>query len=432
MNIRPLIIQPIDNQEPSNVNTPSASQNLDFPLPNSYNTHAQGKVSPSGYASVPHNSSTPNSDSVDQYVSPAVPQRGQNNVPFPTPHPSSCTGFVNTGKALEYSWESFDGQIVPAITSEKFIAVKIVEQKILSFFPNTFPLLTRKRPPLRSIPMKHDEINLLNSLNKRYNLGLPQFKEKDVMVRMSDFKIFYDTIRLYYPQCVKDLKSALANGTTSSRLGDTFGSGWVQINNTVLPYVKHGGNAFLPVDVIVNAAKLPVEQNMTAVLPPRLYETLNEMCTILKKNIMFDEKTEMLPLHILEQTAKDLIKFIQYLPLSDPKKYAKYIPEIGDNSSQKQHTTSTVEDVKEDIETKPLLETMNTTAANQPLTSNTCGKTTVETSQKSKVESSDPEVLKENVKPNVDTNKKVYLKLHYFMKKMYDDIFLFHWFYHNF
>jgi len=63
----------------------------------------------------------------------------------------------------KFGWLSIEGADVPYILrelKEKFIPVKVVETKILSYYPSTYPKEIEERPPLVCHYVKSEEISL--------------------------------------------------------------------------------------------------------------------------------------------------------------------------------------------------------------------------------------------------------------------------------
>ena len=103
-------------------------------------------------------------------------------------------------KALPYSWTNIDAVKLPILLRGEtaYLAVKMVETKLLSKYPNSYPKGVRERPPLSSHYVSPKEIHTLNMLNREFMdsvYGDCPFGVNDLIVKMDDFIEFYSTVK---------------------------------------------------------------------------------------------------------------------------------------------------------------------------------------------------------------------------------------------
>ena len=103
-------------------------------------------------------------------------------------------------RSKPFSWTNIDGVKLPVVLrgSTAYLSVRIVENKLLSKFPNTYPKNVRDKPPLISHYVAPREANILNMINSQYmqsEFGDAPFTVKDLVVKMDDFVEFYSTVK---------------------------------------------------------------------------------------------------------------------------------------------------------------------------------------------------------------------------------------------
>ena len=99
-----------------------------------------------------------------------------------------------------FTWTTIDAVRFPIILRGDcaYLSVRIVENKLLSKFPNTYPKNVRDKPPLISHYVSPREANILNNINRDYlasEFGEVPFTVKDLVVKMDDFVEFYATVK---------------------------------------------------------------------------------------------------------------------------------------------------------------------------------------------------------------------------------------------
>ena len=200
------------------------------------------------------------------------------------------------------SWVTVDNLKVPCLVRDgsTFVAVRMMETKLLARYPSQSAQELHNMPPLASFYMTQTEAELLTSANveKCSKLfGDEDFTEHDLIVKLNDFKDFYGAVKKLF----------------SGKLSDR--GGWCQVNNTIIPYIVRGESSkFLPLNVVRYAAGL-----LNNAKVPYVYPTeeecflLNEKCKNATMNFVFTISTKLISLERVQETASDL-KFVD-----DPK-----------------------------------------------------------------------------------------------------------------
>lgn len=104
-----------------------------------------------------------------------------------------------------FGWTTVDGVNVPYIfrKDKQFVSVRIVEQKLLSKYPNSYPDELGKHQPLTSYFITGHEAKLLNEINTVHcggEFGQKQFNSKDLIVLLEDFVDFYNLVKKTFPE----------------------------------------------------------------------------------------------------------------------------------------------------------------------------------------------------------------------------------------
>lgn len=230
-----------------------------------------------------------------------------------------------------FGWTSIDGVDVPYIfrKDKMFVSVRIVEQKLLNKYPNSYPDDLGKHQPLTSFFITPHECKLLNEINQVHcggEFGTKLFSIKDLIVLLSDFVEFYNLVKKTFPENAK----MNVDDKTSSCSGSECG--WLQVNNTVSPYVKRQTEKFVPLSVMKYAAALNIPGS--GVLPEtEECDLLNKACKIAGFNFSFSKTTRIISLTEIMKSCK--IKIME-LPMENPLQHAQYIemPPSKNNTSQ--------------------------------------------------------------------------------------------------
>lgn len=249
-----------------------------------------------------------------------------------------------------FGWTTVDGVNVPYIfrKDKQFVSVRIVEQKLLSKYPNSYPDELGKHQPLTSYFITGHEAKLLNEINTVHcggEFGQKQFNSKDLIVLLEDFVDFYNLVKKTFPEA----KQNEMNGNTSMgppplqsmqiNVKQTEDSnepcGWIQVNNTVTPYVRREAlGKFVPLSVMKYAAALSIPEK--GVLPSEEEcDLLNKACKLAGFNFTFSMTTRII---CLTDILKHCKVHIMELPMENPLQHAQYLDLPSSTSSISQTT----------------------------------------------------------------------------------------------
>lgn len=227
-----------------------------------------------------------------------------------------------------FGWTTIDGISIPYLVrkDQKFLSVRIVERKILIRYPNHFPDELARKGPLISYFVTDAEAKLLNEINTvhcSFEYGEQPFTTKDLMVILGEFEEFYNLVKMTYPKECSASTSSVRD-VRLLQMPRTFG--WMQINNTVVPYVVRSSGKFVPLSVIVHAANLltPIMVEGLTVYPTEEeISNLNVMCE--KEGFRFNSFGRSTNLvHISEVVKRNHVRIIE-LPLEKPMEHAQYV-----------------------------------------------------------------------------------------------------------
>ncbi|XP_074650889.1 uncharacterized protein LOC141905770 [Tubulanus polymorphus] len=223
-----------------------------------------------------------------------------------------------------FGWTSIVDVNVPVLFRGKdkihYVAVRIVETKLLSRYPNVYPQELKEKPPLHSYYVTANEVKLLNEINTHhcdFEYGHEPFTEKDLIVKLSEFVQFFKVVRDSFPD--EKLKQMKFNPRSITR------GGWVQVNNTVLPYVyRDDKERLVPFQVVKYAAGLMTDLNVKG-QPGNADEVIffNRVCKEAMIDFDFNSSLELFPLDVIRSNCKPTV--IE-LPSHDPFSHAKFLP----------------------------------------------------------------------------------------------------------
>ena len=129
--------------------------------------------------------------------------------------------------------------------SVSYVSAKHVEDIFLKKYPNVMPEELKRRQPINSYLMTAAEAKILNEINKQlYGIKDP-LHERDLLVKKPDFDDFLQIIIEHF-QSMK-YKTDHRQNTHSTSMGS---KSWVQINNTIVPYVIRNCDKCIPISVI--------------------------------------------------------------------------------------------------------------------------------------------------------------------------------------
>ena len=213
----------------------------------------------------------------------------------------------------DVGWTTIEGVLVPYLSrgTTKYVSVKMVENKMLSKYPSIDLDDMKDAGPIYSYYVTDDEAKLLTEINAKcykHAFGTDPFTVQDLIVSLGDFQNFYKNIRRHFEHLEKEkqakeavAKEALARQKTAQekRQADqrsksrkqAVGGNWIQINNTVCPYIQRGDLKLVPISVIRFAARLLLGKDYSAhkvAITPIEIQTLNMLCKNAGVNFLFD------------------------------------------------------------------------------------------------------------------------------------------------
>lgn len=218
-----------------------------------------------------------------------------------------------------FGWTVIDRVNIPYILrkDQQFVAVRIVERKLLSHYPNAYPDDLGKHAPLTSSFITISEAKLLNEINLQHcagEYGKKDFTTKDLIVLLSDFVTFFNLVKKTFSR--GDVARLRAACPGSAR--------WLQIKNTVTPYVVRPDGRYVPLSVIQYAAGLLTYENVSGVSATLAEcEMLNEACKNAGVEFVFTDTATRL-ININNITRLSPIDVIE-LPSRNPLKHATYM-----------------------------------------------------------------------------------------------------------
>ena len=243
-----------------------------------------------------------------------------------TSPPDVVASFPRVDGASEkgiFGWTTVDGVNIPFLfrDDKKYLAVRMVEMKLLSKYPSTYPDELKSRPPLMSHYITESEAKLLNEINMDHcagEYGKQPFVTQDLIVKMSDFEDFYSIVKKHFPP------SLLAQLSGNQVQEKKTNGGWVQINNTVVPYVTRGNAKYVPLSVIRYAAGLLTDVRVdgeTCIEEECAF--LNESCKAAGVDFNFKKTNKLVMLDVVQRLCNNALNVLD-LPKEDPFSQAEY------------------------------------------------------------------------------------------------------------
>ena len=202
---------------------------------------------------------------------------------------------------VDFGWTFIDNTQVPYILrqGQQFSPVKLLEQELLSKFMQQFPDELRQLPTVTSHYMTAAEADVLNRQppGERH-----RFTNKDLVVNLFEFRNFYSELK---PLCLSRLRTAVDGG-------------WVQVNNSVVPYVVQEKARLVSLNVIRYAAGLLVNVPVPVKYPnDEECNYLNRIAAAAGVEFSFDQSTELVDLNLV-LTLSHRQPVIMDLPSNDP------------------------------------------------------------------------------------------------------------------
>ena len=260
-----------------------------------------------------------------------------------------------------FGWASVDDVSLPYLLRDdkRYVAVRMVELKLLSRYPSVYPEELRQRPPLISHYVTSNEAALLNEINMEHcalEYGAHPFKVDDLIVRLEDFEEFYKVVKKHFPTSQKSTTTSTTSASTAStstassstppasvqdnktssdlsrpppqlKVNTSISSkvkikpmgGWALVNSTVTPYLLKNYNFFVPLSVMRYAAGLLNDVLIEDHVKPTEEECdfLNQSCQTAGIAFTFAASTRLVSLMEVQRRS-DTPVTIQELPASDP------------------------------------------------------------------------------------------------------------------
>ena len=210
------------------------------------------------------------------------------------------------GEDRGFSWVTVDNLTVPCLVRDgsKFVAVRMMESKLLAKYPRQSEQELHNMPPLASFYMTKHEASLLTTVNTEEcakQFGEEDFTNADLVVKLIDFQEFYSAVK------------KLFSGKLSQR------GGWCQINNTLIPFViRSDGEKFVPLNVVRYAAGLLNNTKVVYVYPTEEEcFLLNEKCKSATMNFVFTISTKLVSLDKVREVCPS-VKMVDNLKTAFP------------------------------------------------------------------------------------------------------------------
>ncbi|XP_060066486.1 uncharacterized protein LOC132546787 [Ylistrum balloti] len=225
-----------------------------------------------------------------------------------------------------FGWTTIDGVNVPYIfrKDRKFMSVRVVEQKLLSRYPNSYPDELGKHQPLTSYFITTHEAKLLNEINMEHcggEFGQKEFNTKDLIVLLEDFSEFHNLVKKTFPEHIVNAPPQHQINQAMVQESKNQGCGWIQVNNTVTPYINKNNDKYVPLSVMRYAASLNVPAQ--GILPePEECNLLNKACKEVGFNFSFSKTTRVVS---LSEVMKHFPITVIDLPSDNPLEYAQYV-----------------------------------------------------------------------------------------------------------
>ena len=246
-----------------------------------------------------------------------------------------------------YGWADIDGIKLPYLLRgiESFVSVKLVERLFLSKYPNQYPDEIKRVGPLVSHYASTQQASLMNEIDQKYRgifLKGEKFTTDELLVQLDQFSKFYNIVKSHFtkPDVAKLSKSSKMPlqtpiGLPQSSTQSPFSSstqcevGWVQLNNTVVPFVKRSDVQYLPISVVRNAAKLLYGIKLRGVrVTKQELESLNNSCRDAGLVFSFTMKCKLLQLKRIQDVEGLKLYCVKVLQQGNPFNTASFIPQL--------------------------------------------------------------------------------------------------------
>jgi hypothetical protein len=225
-----------------------------------------------------------------------------------------------TSRKKVFGWVPIDGTNIPYLVrnKERYVSVRMVEMKLLSRYPSTYPEELKTRPPLTSQYITQVEASLLTEINFQHcgsEYGQQPFTCHDLIVALKDFGEFYRIVKRNFPE-------------SAAKEAPSVEGGWVQVNNTLVPFIVRKSIKFVPLPVIKYGANLLNNVQVSGVeSSEKEIDFLNRNCQEINLDFTFSRAlTKLIELSLIPALSETRV-VISELPGGDPYSHAKYLSE---------------------------------------------------------------------------------------------------------
>lgn len=159
-----------------------------------------------------------------------------------------------------FGWTTIGSVHLPFIMrgEDRFIAVRMVECKIISSYADILPWTVFTCTNIKSYYITENEAKLLNEINGfhcEFQFGYQNFTPKDVVVRLKDTIKFYE----FLETCKGKLNIPGANPIFNDQCG------YFIINYSPVPFVKKGNTKYIPLNMVYPEGMIPPMENLQEV-----------------------------------------------------------------------------------------------------------------------------------------------------------------------
>ncbi|CAB3410597.1 unnamed protein product [Caenorhabditis bovis] len=131
-------------------------------------------------------------------------ERNQSEEAHETPTLSRLSGYRDEdliAGLASWEWVTIDGLQLPAVSRnrERYVAVHMVQLKLLSKFPSDIPPEILQKYTMHSHKMTTIEawtFNAMNATIRKFDLGCQLFTDDDELVKLNDVQMFYWNVKL--------------------------------------------------------------------------------------------------------------------------------------------------------------------------------------------------------------------------------------------
>ena len=283
----------------------------------------------------------------------------------------------NTSKKGVFGWDTIGNIRIPYILrgEDHYLSVRMVENKLLSKYSKQYPEEISSRPPLASKFITTAEATLLNEINREHcqdGFGHHLFTTNDIVVKVQEFKDFFAIVQKHSdnipiqlkpgelvkkkpkkcegvkqkpesvkqkpvtcervkqkPKRVKQKPEISERVKQKPRIRWATG-GWVQVNNTIIPFV-HRERAlikYVPLSVVKYAAGLLTDTTVEGyTLSEEECMCLTNICREAGLTFHFKQPAKALPIDLVCKLSKNVT--VKELPEGDPFTHAEHSEDQG-------------------------------------------------------------------------------------------------------